>query len=50
VIFQKILYRGKDWKKDWKKEGLKEGLKEGNRNFCHITTCKTLKNLILVEK
>jgi hypothetical protein len=30
VIFQKILYRGKDWKKDWKKEGLKEGLKEEN--------------------
>jgi hypothetical protein len=31
VIFQEILYRGKDWKKDWKKEGLKEGLKEGIR-------------------
>jgi hypothetical protein len=30
VIFQEILYRGKDWKKDWKKEGLKEGLKEEN--------------------
>jgi len=26
VIFQKILYRGKDWKK----EGLKGGLKEEN--------------------
>jgi len=26
VIFQKILY----WEKDWKKEGLKGGLKEEN--------------------
>jgi hypothetical protein len=39
VIFQKTPLSGKNWKK----EGLKGGLKEGNRNFCHITTCKTLK-------